>query len=434
MNRVCLKQQLVYHAIAVELLIEELPPSDPMKDWFFSELDALITGELAEILPLDEANSRLHALLQLNHLVLKHHGRLGLTEDATSGQSQQDSYLTAEARLPAAVRASTRRLRFSIQPSLLHQSKRDNATFDPVSPTAKVVAYLRGLDQALQFDGDELLRQEGAAILEQLGITDPATHAAMATLFQSRYHALNAAIGMAAGSASQIIEFAAGVSPRGYQWSQLSPGTIYIESDLPQLMIRKAKIVRNSLMAAETENRGVLHYCATDVLDLESMLEALNSIDTHMPFTIVTEGLLLYFTNNELRQFLENMVTLLSSGRNVTWITDVVTQENLNELFACHPGVARSVRKVFELTGRTIIASNPFQSNSCVERYFQEFGLRVDRTVSLRNVAPRLNLRISIDQPLRENVVGSRMIWSISISKPDGTEPSRTGNTFTMQH
>ncbi len=106
----------------------------------------------------------------------------------------------------------------------------------------------------------------------------------MATLFQSRYHAMNAAIGMASGSASQIIEFAAGVSPRGYQWSQMSPGTIYIESDLPQLMIRKAKMVRNSLMANASENRGVLHYCATDVLDLDSMLEALNSIDTHMPF------------------------------------------------------------------------------------------------------------------------------------------------------
>ena len=420
MSNICLKHQLTCQARAVEQSIDALPLGDPIKDWFFVELDALTSADHASNLSLDEQNSRLRGLQQLQHLVLKHREQVDTTEDATSVQSQQDSYLTAEARLPAAVRDSTRRLRFSIQPSLLHQSKRDNATFDPVSPTAKVVAYLRGLDQTLQFDGDELFRQEGAAVLAQLGITDTATHAAMATLFQSRYHALNAAIGMAAGSASQIIEFAAGVSPRGYQWSQLSPGTIYIESDLPQLMIRKAKIVRNSLMAAGTENRGVLHYCATDVLELESMLEALNSVDTHMPFTIVTEGLLLYFTNSELRQFLENMVTLLSRGRNVTWITDLVTQENLNELFACHPGVALSVRKVFELTGRTIIASNPFQSTTCVERYLQEFGLPVDRTVSLRDVAPRLNLRIPIDPSLRENVVGSRKIWTISISKPDG--------------
>lgn len=417
MSKVCLQQQLTCQANEVELLIKELPPNDPMKDWYFFELDSLTTGKLAENRSLDEENARLRGLQQLRHLVQKHRVRLGLPDMAPSGESHLDSCLTAEARLPAGVRATTFQLRFSIQPSLLHEAKRDNATFDPVSPTAKVVAYLRGLDKSLQFDGDELLRREGAAVLEQVGTADAETHAAMATLFQSRYHAMNAAIGMDLRCASQIIEFAAGVSPRGYQWSQKSPGTIYIESDLPHLMIRKAKMVRNSLMANATENRGVLHYCATDVLDLDSMLEALKSIDTHMPFTIVTEGLLLYFTNNELRQFLENIFTLLSRGRNATWITDLVTQENLDELFNSHPGVARSVRKVFELTGRTIIASNPFQSDACVHRYLHEFGLRVDSTVPLRYVALRMDLVVPVEQSMREKIVGSRKIWSVSMQK-----------------
>lgn len=417
MSKVSLKQQLSFQTKEVEQLIGELPPSDPVRDWFFAELDALTTGELAETLSLDEDNSRLHGLQQLQHLVLKHHERLGLPADASSVESRLDSFLTIEARLPARVRDSTRQLRFSIQPSLLHESQRDNVTFDPVSPTAKVVAYLRGLDLSLQFDGDDLWRQEGAATLEKLGITDTETHVAMAVLFQSRYHALNAAIGMASGSASQIIEFAVGVSPRGYQWSQLSPGTIYIESDLPQLMIRKAKMVRNSLISTASVNRGLLHYCEADVLDLDSMLEALNSIDTYLPFTIVTEGLLLYFTINELRQFLSNIFTLLSRGRNTTWITDLVTKENLNELCTSHPEVSRSVRKVFEMTGRTIIASNPFQSEACVQRYLNEFGLRVNRTVALRDVASRLDLSIATAQSIRERVVGSRKIWSISVNK-----------------
>ncbi len=182
-------------------------------------------------------------------------------------------------------------------------------------------------------------------------------------------------------------------------------------------MIRKAKMARNSLIANASEDRGVLHYCATDVLNLESMLEALNSIDTHMPFTIVTEGLLLYFTNHELRQFLENMFTMLARSRNATWITDLVTQENLNDLFTCHPGVARSVRRVFQHTGRMIIANNPFQSEACVQRYLDEFGLRVDRTVPLREVASRLDLSIAIEPTLRERIVGSRKIWSVSINK-----------------
>ena len=185
----------------------------------------------------------------------------------------------------------------------------------------------------------------------------------------------------------------------------------------PQKGAGPAQEKLNALMQSACANRGVLHYCANDVLDLDSMLESLKSIDTDMPFTIVTEGLLLYFTINELRQFLSNIFTLLSRGRNTTWITDLVTKENLNELCTSHPEVSRSVRKVFEMTGRTIIASNPFQSEACVQRYLNEFGLRVNRTVALRDVASRLDLSIATAQSIRERVVGSRKIWSISVNK-----------------
>ncbi len=414
MNKLCLQQQVSRLADGVEHSIRSLPPMDPLKDWFFIELDAVKTRDSSENVSLDEENSRLRGLQQLQHLVLKHRGRLGITDDDSASISPLDSYLTAQARLPAAVRASTRQMRFSIDPSLLHVAKRDNATFDPVSPTAKIVAYLRGLDQSLHFNGDEMLREEGATALEQLGIHDVATHAAMAVLFQSRYHAINAAIGMAATSPLQIIEFATGISPRGFQWSQLSPGTIYIESDLPQLMIRKAKMVRNALMENASANRGMLHYCATDVLDLESMLEALKSIDTDMPFTIVTEGLLLYFTNDELKRFLENIGVLLTQGRNATWITDLVTQVNMQELFAIHQGVASSVRRIFELTGRKIEANNPFQSDACVLKYLDEFGLRVEATVALRELSSRLELTLPFAPVERDSVVGSRKIWTIS--------------------
>ena len=75
MNNVSLKQQLTFHTKEVDRLIKELPPNDPVKDWFFVELDALTTGELAETLSLDEENSRLRGLQQLEHLVLKHRGR-----------------------------------------------------------------------------------------------------------------------------------------------------------------------------------------------------------------------------------------------------------------------------------------------------------------------------------------------------------------------
>ena len=101
MSKVCLKQQLTFHKNEVERLIEELPSNDPMKDWFFVELDALTTAEPLESLSLDEENSRLRGLQQLQHLVQKHRVRLGLPDIELTDESRLDSYLTAEARLPA---------------------------------------------------------------------------------------------------------------------------------------------------------------------------------------------------------------------------------------------------------------------------------------------------------------------------------------------
>lgn len=146
MSKVCLQQQILRLVDDVEHSIQSLPPSDPLKDWFFIEIDLLKTEDLSESACLEEENSRLRGLQQLRHLLLKHRDRLGITDDNSTTNSPLDSYLTAQARLPACVRAATRHLQFSIQPSLLHEANRANATFDPVSPTAKIVAYLRGLD------------------------------------------------------------------------------------------------------------------------------------------------------------------------------------------------------------------------------------------------------------------------------------------------
>ena len=87
MSKVCLQQQLTCQANEVELLIKELPPNDPMKDWYFFELDSLTTGKLAENRSLDEENARLRGLQQLRHLVQKHRVRLGLPDMAPSGES-----------------------------------------------------------------------------------------------------------------------------------------------------------------------------------------------------------------------------------------------------------------------------------------------------------------------------------------------------------
>lgn len=391
--------------------IDTFKEEDPLKTWFHIELDMVGVQKNDALLSLDEANARMRALNQLQHLVFKHRLRLQNPNLIGMQVDPNASLLTAEATVPSNVLESTRNLRFSIEPALLHDPTQDNEQFDPVSPTAKIVGYLRGMDKTLGLVEAGRFQEEGEALLSEAGIDDPLTRASMAVLFQSRYRTINAAI--ASGETPQVVEFASGISPRGLQWSQMSPGTIYVESDLPQLMIHKAKLIRNTLMQGSHKSRGVLHCCTVDVLDRKSVFDCLGSLNADQSVSVVTEGLLLYFGEQEMRQFLSNMRAVLHEFEDAVWVTDFVAKQNLQELFASDPGVARGVKEVFSMTGRSVVPGNPFENDAVVEAWLDEFDLRVERKFPLQSTTAMLNFEVPLPQTQRDRIVGSRCIWCI---------------------
>ncbi|MCP4095198.1 MAG: class I SAM-dependent methyltransferase [Pirellulaceae bacterium] len=413
MDELCIQDQVIQISLETRRRIAFLKANDPLRDWAVHEFDQLKVSADSPQLSLGESNARLSALKQLSHLVYEHCVRLQNSGFAEPIQFAPDSYLTVEARLPTNVLKTAREMHFSIAPTLLHNRQRQNDDFDPVSPTAKVVAYLRGMDKSLEIDGGFCPQTNGGQLLEDLGISDRDIQSLMAVLFQSRYHAINTAIGKNGTAAKQIVELAAGISPRGFQWSRMSPGTIYVESDLPQLMIHKAKLIRNSLLANPNPGRGMLHCCGANALDRDSIWETLVSLDKSKPFTLLTEGLLLYFDKEELAKFLQIVSLLLKSFPNAIWVTDFVTKENLADLLASHDGVAQGVRKVFGLTGRNVIPGNPFQTTECIHAALQRHWLSVDTTVRLADASRHLDLDRGISEELRASIVGDRKIWSI---------------------
>jgi len=417
MTDLSLFKQLVDASQSLYRRLDALPSSDPNWHWFAIELQRLAVAQGDAELPLAESHARLSALKQLMHLIMLHFIRLRNPGFADPVGDTPDSYLTVQARLPSNVLDSARDLGFSIEPSLLHEPPPENEQFDPVSPTAKIVAYLRGLDQSLQIDGGFTKDTEGESLLHELGISDKATQSAMAVLFQSRYHALNAAMAAPDREILQVIELAAGISPRGFQWSQMNPGTIYIESDLPQLMIHKSKLIRNARMAQEQTSRGIHHCCAVDVLDLESLVKAVEVLDTKNAFTIITEGLLLYFGKDEMQRFLQNMKSVLLKYPNAVWVTDFVTQKNLQELLSSHAGVAAGVRSVFSMAGRNVVPGNPFTDDDCVKTMLTETGLQVLDTVPLVETMGLVRLETEVSLEQRAAIVGTRQIWRVTSQK-----------------
>lgn len=412
MSSLNLCQEVVEKTGAVQRLIHELEPEDPLRAWFSLELDSLgIESTEETALALDEAHARLRALDQLQYLVFRHKIYLNNPEIENDEAGGKASLLTVEAAVPANVLENAEHLRFTIEPTLLHDPTQENDQFDPVSPTAKIVGYLRGQDQTLRLSDETKFEDEGRRLLAEANIGDRRTQASMAVLFQSRYHAINAAI--ASSQPRQIVEFAAGISPRGLQWSSTCPGTIYIESDLPQLMIHKSKLIRNSLVARKNELKGLLHSCAVDVLDESSVRRCLQSLDSSQPFVLVTEGLLLYFSDEEMSEFLRIMSSVMEPFQDAIWITDIVTKENLKELFSSDPQVAQSVKHVFSLTGREVAHSNPFEQAADVKNRLAKYDLVVEQELPLTSTTTRLQFDVELAQEQRNRIVGSRSIWKI---------------------
>lgn len=411
MSNPSLRKQAVDLTEKIRTQISELNEDDPLHTWFTIELNTIGLQDTDAGLTLDEANARISALKQLQFLIFRQQMRLINPSLETLEEDHGASLLTAAAAMPSNVLESARDYRFSICPSLLHDPTEDNEQFDPVSPTAKIVGYLRGLDTSLNLVQSSDLKSEGEQLLNQVGISDPITQASMATLFQSRYRAINAAI--ASTSPTQVVEFASGISPRGLQWSRTSPGTIYVESDLPQLMIHKAKLIRNALMTQTHEAKGILHCRAVDVLDRNSVFDCLSTLDSEKSFCIVTEGLLLYFGEAEMKRFFAIISAALHEYPESVWVTDFVSKQNLQELFDSNPDVARGVRDVFSLTGRSVVPSNPFEDVSSVERWLMEFNLGVERQLPLAMTTQMLDLGTPLSQTNRDRMVGTRSIWCI---------------------
>lgn len=387
--------------------VARLSSSDPLKIWFEAELASLLSENDDS---LKDSNAKLSALRQLKQLLFEHCFKLqNPVEPSSLEPSLPLSYLSQQAKIPSHVLEMAKEKRFSIDPSLLFADDWENDQFDPVSPTAKIVGYLRSRDPSLSFAARPEMQHEGRKRLSELTNIDETTVELMAALFQCRYHTVNAAI--ASTGASQVIELASGISPRGLQWARSMPDSIFVETDLPALMIHKAKLLRDQILGSEILNPGILHCAGADVLKIESLHEALTAIDLKLPFVIVSEGLLLYLSTSELNALLDHMAEILGKYPHATWVVDFVTKSNLKELLESRPGVANAVRNVFSMTGRQVISENPFVADSCVEAVLDQKELSVRSRIDLASIQ-QTREKHSTSNVL--DLLGTRRIWTIA--------------------
>ena len=95
------------------------------------------------------------------------------------------------------------------------------------------------------------------------------------------------------------------------------------------------------------------------------------------------------------------------------WISDLVSRSDLESFLNCHPSVARAVKSVFELTGRSVVAQNPFADASNFTDYLTRFGLQIQFSVRLNSTLGALNFENDLSQKQVFEVVGERSVCTI---------------------
>lgn len=246
--------------------------------------------------------------------------------------------------------------------------------FRRVSVTALIPAFGRGEATDIPWSKEMLacLRERGSK-LDGGPWTDRAVHN-YAAFFESRFKAVNHIL--EENGATQVLELAAGLSPRGMDFAQR--GIAYLEADLADSIEMKREIVTCVLGHVPAK----LHLCPTSVLDGAELMRCA-SVLAGAPVGITTEGLLRYLTFPEKVQLCANVRDILARHGGF-WIT---TDIHLRH-WARQRAPIRAERER-ETLGRDL-DPNYFEDVEHAQRFFEENGFAVESRPLLQGIRDRI--------------------------------------------
>lgn len=234
--------------------------------------------------------------------------------------------------------------------------------YSKISYTARGVAYARSLTdipfskQIASFCGARQIPHQSKLLYKELS-----------PYFEARYKVISDLLERT--KCSNVLELAAGFSPRGLLLTQHSPAH-YIEADLPQIVSEKNRLIKSLTGGAAPAG---LEISPANVLDQNALLGLISRLPPG-PVAVIHEGLLPYLTHTEKRTLALSIREILRR-RSGTWITtDIMT---IAEIQKTAPTIQlrRAVDKELENTGRDHRA-NAFTSQPAAHQFFTALGFR----------------------------------------------------------
>ncbi len=122
------------------------------------------------------------------------------------------------------------------------------------------------------------------------------------------------------GAITQIIEIAAGLSPRGLRFAKKYGNKItYIEADLESMAKQKKQLIGDSV----SEHHQIVTIDALADEGPDSLAELAKKLSKQQGVAIVTEGLVNYFNENNVRRMWKRFSNTLSQFPNGLYLSDI---------------------------------------------------------------------------------------------------------------
>jgi O-methyltransferase involved in polyketide biosynthesis len=249
--------------------------------------------------------------------------------------------------------------------------------FERVSVTALIPAFARGEYTDIPWARETLgvLRDRGVTLPEGPW-SDPRLRG-YAPLFEARFRAVSRMV--EEKGATQVLELAAGLSPRGMEFARR--GIVYVEADLAEPTRRKREIV-SSILGAVPEK---LSLCPASALDRVELLACCAPFVAGRPVAIATEGLLRYLTFEEKAQVAANVHEILRRYRG-WWITPDI---HLRSWAERQSPVDREGER--ERLGRSL-DENYFDDVDHAQRFFESCSFAVESRPLLEGIRDQIAL------------------------------------------
>jgi O-methyltransferase involved in polyketide biosynthesis len=280
--------------------------------------------------------------------------------------------------------------------------EKQESSHERVSVTAWRVAYRRTLSD-IPFSVevfDELQkimrRTRSAAELQEL---DQLVQPDITPIFEARFKLVNRLL--KEQSAKQILEIAAGFSPRSLAMAR-DPSVEYSEMDLPGVISEKRSVFDELIKQSKIPRYPNVHLNAGNALVMGDLLAAVKPF-RKKPIVVVNEGLLRYLTFEEKTIVARNVQELLRLFGGM-WITPDLSLRPQSAFGLSGERRRDQFARIERMTGIDV-AKNYFENEEAARVFFEDLGFRIERHSFMEIVDELVSpqrLRLSSEQVEKE--------------------------------